>query len=114
MGEEPPTINQLGLAISTLLLGVGVWFYHGALLRADSRSLSREKATVFKTLKTTVIDTGEGHFGKAIAEQLMRELPELKLDLFELKKAPTTKSPIGDTGFHIEGRADRWSLAHRR
>jgi uncharacterized membrane protein YhdT len=92
MGEAPPTINQLGMSIATLLLGVGVWLYHGTLLRADGRSLSGEKAKIIKTLRMVVIDAGEWHFGKAIAEQLMRDLPSLKLDLFELTKAPTKKS----------------------
>ncbi len=113
LGEACPTINELGFAISTSLIGAGLWLYHGSLLRGDSRSLASEKAKTLKTWKVVILDAGESRFGQMLVDQLRRELPDLVIDFFGLKK-PLARKAQADLVAHIKQAgliAGPWSIA---
>ncbi len=72
-------LADLGQAIAFSLIAVGVWFYHGSLLRADGRRARDLQARHLASLRVAVLDTGDGHLGRALLDELRRELPGLDL-----------------------------------
>ncbi|MEW5941117.1 MAG: DUF3842 family protein, partial [Chloroflexota bacterium] len=79
LGEEPPTIAELGNAIAFSLIASGVWLYHGKTLRGDSRFARQEQASLLEALRVVVMDVGEGLFGKALVASLKSEIPDISL-----------------------------------
>ena len=80
LGADAPTLNELGHAIAFILIAVGVWLYHGSLLRSDSRLSSQEQIRQLVSMNVAVVDTGDGHLGRAIVEALKKEMPSLDLE----------------------------------
>ena len=80
LGADAPTLNELGHAIAFSLIAVGVWLYHGSLLRSDSRLSSQEQIRQLVSMNVAVVDTGDGHLGRAIVEALKKEMPSLDLE----------------------------------
>lgn len=70
---------HLGQPIAFSLIAAGIWLYHGSLLRQDQRLLQEEEARGVADFPVAVVDVGEGHFGRAVLEQLRRALPNLPL-----------------------------------
>jgi hypothetical protein len=80
LGSDPPTLSELGQAIAFSLIAVGVWGYHGVILRSDHKLLDREQAQHLADLHLAVVDIGEGHFGTALVTALKQEMPDLALE----------------------------------
>jgi len=80
LGEELLTITELGHAISFSIIAVGVWLYHGMTLRGDGQLAKREQASRLAALRVAVVDVGEGRFGRAVIDELEREIPDISLD----------------------------------
>ncbi|MFQ5595502.1 MAG: DUF5671 domain-containing protein [Anaerolineae bacterium] len=78
-------LSDLGQPIAFSLIAVGVWLYHGFALRGDRQLAQREQAKRLAALRVAVVDMGEGRFGRAVLNELQRELPGL------------TPNPIGLT-----------------
>ncbi len=70
-------LSDLGQAIAFSLIAVGVWLYHGFVLRGDGQLAKREQAERLAGLQVAVVDGGEGRFGRAVLAELQRELPGL-------------------------------------
>ena len=80
LGESRPTLGDLGQAIAFILIALGVWVYHGAILRRDGR-LTRQLLVGQKTdLSVVLINTMEIPFGEDLTKTLQRELPGLSID----------------------------------
>ena len=84
LGEQPPTLTELGHAISFSLIAVGVWLYHGQSLRGDGLLSRREQAQCFTALRIAVVDVDEGRFGQAVVDELGREIPDVTPNLIIL------------------------------
>jgi hypothetical protein len=79
--------TDLGQAVAYLLVAVGVWLYHGSLLRSDGRFIKEEEIKQFKPLKVVVADGGDGCLGKAIISQLEEKLPGISTTPLALSTA---------------------------
>ena len=77
-------MRDIGQAIAFTLIGVGVWLYHGSVLRSDGQANRRERADRFGEWKTTVVEIGEGSFGNAVIEAISRVLPGVTPKLIRL------------------------------
>jgi hypothetical protein len=80
LGADAPTLNELGHAIAFSLIAVGVWLYHGSLLRTDSRLSGQEQVRQLERMNVAVVDTGNGQLGRAIVDALVKEMPALDLE----------------------------------
>jgi hypothetical protein len=80
LGESAPTLNELGHAIAFSVIAVGVWLYHGSILRGDQRLSDQERVRQLVTARVAVVDVGDGRFGRAVVDALKREVPEWKLE----------------------------------
>jgi len=87
-GSSASLVSDLGQAIAYSLIAVGVWLYHGAALRGDSRLNRLEQTRRRAEIRVGVVDTGDGRFGRAMLDGLRRELPGLALESFSLTPSP--------------------------
>jgi hypothetical protein len=79
--------TDIGQAIAYLLVAVGVWLYHGSLLRSDNRIVKEEEVKQFKSLNVVVVDNDDGSLGKAIVTQLQEKLPSVTVTPLALNTA---------------------------
>jgi hypothetical protein len=77
LGSPAPALADLGLAVAYSLIAVGVWLYHGYVLRTDHRLSRQEEARQLAGIRVIVLDTGEGSLGSAIVSALGREMQGL-------------------------------------
>ena len=68
-------LADLAQAIAFSLIAVGVWLYHGSVLRADGRRAKEAQAQRLSTLRVAVMDAGDGSLGRVLLDELQRELP---------------------------------------
>jgi len=80
LGEDPPTLTELGHAISFSLIAVGLWLYHGGILRGDGQLAKREQADLLEALRVVVVDVGESLFGQAVVDELKSEIPDISME----------------------------------
>lgn len=79
LGGDRLTLNELGNALAFSLIASGVLVYHGSLLRADTRRMKVEQASLPQEAVVLLIDVGQGLFGQALAAELQREAPGIDL-----------------------------------
>lgn len=68
---------DLGRPVAFSLIAVGVWLFHGSLLRGDRRLAERDQAERLTGLSVAVVDVGEGRLGSALLDGLQQELPSV-------------------------------------
>lgn len=85
--SEGNLLSDLGQAIAFSIIAVGVWLYHGFALRGDGQVNRREQVKRLEGLRVTVVDAGEGQFGRAVIAGLRGELPGLTLEPIGLTPA---------------------------
>ncbi len=68
-------LADLAQAITFSLIAVGVWLYHGSVLRADGRRAKEAQAQRLSALRVAVMDAGDGSLGRVLLDELQRELP---------------------------------------
>jgi len=95
LGEEPPTLSELGHAISFSLIAVGVWLYHGNALRSDDQLSKREQASLLDTLQMVIVDVDGNSFGYALVDALKSEIPDISLDPIILTSTPSERADPG-------------------
>jgi hypothetical protein len=78
---------DLGRPVAFSLIAVGVWLYHGALLRRDRRLAERDRAERLTGLSVAVVDVGEGQLGSAVLDGLEEELPSIETKPIGLTQA---------------------------
>lgn len=96
-GNSKSLFADLGQAIAYLLIAVGVWLYHGASLRNDSRLMKQEQMERLEALRIVVMDGGEGQLGSAVLASLRRELPGLSLTPVGLTAAAAAAMGVEQT-----------------
>lgn len=80
LGAGAPTLSELGHSIAFSVIAVGVWVYHGFVLRGDHRLSERAQVTQMQDLDIAVLDVGDGHFGRDLVKALKQESPGLDLE----------------------------------
>ncbi|MBI2976002.1 MAG: hypothetical protein HYY33_03535, partial [Chloroflexi bacterium] len=58
-------------------IAVGVWLYHGAVLREDTRLARGDRSERLAGLRVAVVDGGDGRVGRGVLAALRQELPQL-------------------------------------
>lgn len=89
LGAAGPTLSELGHSIAFSMIAVGVWLYHGFILRSDHRLSGRERVSQLEDLRVAVVDVGAGRFGRAVVDAFKREAPELDLEPIVLTEPGT-------------------------
>jgi len=89
VGQSGNLLADLGQAIAYSLMAVGIWLYHGSVLRADGRRVQAVQAEHLASLHVVVLDVGDESLGPALRDELRRELPGLDLQLLHARAAGT-------------------------
>jgi len=79
LGGDSPTIIELAEALSYIIIAVGVWLYHGSILRSDRRLAQDTKLQKLQELKVAAVDEKDGQFGHALVAAIQKEIPELEI-----------------------------------
>ena len=74
VGQSSNLLADLGQAIAYSLMAVGIWLYHGAILRADGRRARAVQAERLASLRVAVLDAGDEFLGRVLLDELRREL----------------------------------------
>jgi len=86
---------ELGQAIAYSLMAVGIWLYHGAILRADSRRAQALKAERVASVRVVVLDGGDESLDRALLDELEREVPGLDLQSLDADAVETPAALAG-------------------
>ncbi len=70
-------VSDLAQAVAYLLIAAGVWLYHGAVLREDTRLARGDRSERLAGLRVAVVDGGDGRVGRGVLAALRQELPQL-------------------------------------
>lgn len=76
--------SSLGQSVAYALVGVGVWWYHGSILRGDGDAKRQEQVRRLEKTHVALISFGDGQFGQTLAGRLQKELPSLVPDLISM------------------------------
>jgi hypothetical protein len=87
VGQSGNLLADLGQAIAYSLMAVGIWLYHGSVLRADGRRARAVQAERLASLRVTVLDAGDEFLDHALLDELRRELPGLDIQAFDASAA---------------------------
>ncbi|MBL8094640.1 MAG: DUF3842 family protein [Anaerolineales bacterium] len=79
--------GDLGQAIAFSLIGVGVWIYHGLVVRGDGRRNQQAQADRWRQVRVAILDFGDGRLGRSVLDAVQRELPTVTLDPIGLTPA---------------------------
>jgi hypothetical protein len=83
VGRSGNLLADLGQAIAYSLIAVGIWLYHGSILRADGRRERATQAERLAVLRVVVLPTGDETTDRALSEALERELPGLDIQALD-------------------------------
>ncbi len=89
VGQSGNLLADLGQAIAYSLMAVGIWLYHGSILRADGRRVKEMQAERLASLRVAVLDAGDESLGRVLLDELQRELPGLDLQTLDARAANT-------------------------
>jgi len=90
VGQSGNLLADLGQAIAYSLMAVGIWLYHGSILRADGRRERAAQAERLAALRVVVLPAGDEGMDRALSEALGRELPGLDLQALDTQDAGAT------------------------
>jgi hypothetical protein len=90
-------LSDLGQAIAFILIAGGVWLYHGLIVRSDGQIAKQEQVERLAGLRVVVVDGAEGHFGRALLDELQRELPGLTFAPIGLTEAAAEAMGVSTT-----------------
>ncbi len=101
-GNDAPTFTQLAEAIALIAISVGIWLYHGSILRRENKL---EKSARDKKLRaTSVIMVGEQEkFEEKLLLKINEEIPELDIHPLWLPVEENTNLDILDKAELIIG-----------
>ena len=79
LGVAQPSNLQadLGQALAYSLIAVGMWIYHGSILRADGRRIRGLQSERLSLLRVAVLEAGDESLSRDLLDRLRRELPGL-------------------------------------
>jgi hypothetical protein len=86
-------LADLAQAIAFSLIAVGVWLYHGSILRAEGQQAKQAQAERLASLRVAVMDADDGSLGRALLDELRRALPGI--DLYPIGLTPEASEALG-------------------
>jgi hypothetical protein len=86
LGEPSPTLSELGQPLAYSLVAVGVWLYHGSLLREDQRKLKAEQTVQYKDFQITVVDLIDRDLIQSFIDRLKTEIPGVSTSTITLDR----------------------------
>ncbi len=93
LGEPAPKISELGQAIAFCLIAVGVWLYHGACLRGDSRFSLEKRRQRLGTFNLLILETAKSPIGSELQSALQRAFPGLAPTLLSSSEIQEQSEP---------------------
>jgi hypothetical protein len=75
LGAPAPTLLELGQPIAFSLIALGVWLYHGAILRDDRQRFLQDQAARYESFKIVLLDLGESGLVQGVRDALARLIP---------------------------------------
>jgi hypothetical protein len=85
--QEGNLLAEVAQAVVYSGMAVGIWLYHGALLRADGRRAKQMRAEALAELRVAILAPGDEALQSALLEGLRRELPGLDLSALDAAAA---------------------------
>jgi hypothetical protein len=73
LGEDPPTLSDLGQPIAYSMIAAGVWYYHWSVLRTDRQRMVLEQVKKLEDSSIVLVDVGDKYFSQKVMEGLKRE-----------------------------------------
>jgi hypothetical protein len=74
LGEPGLTLSELVQPIAYSIIAVGVWLYHGYLLRGDHKLSQTDQQAQYKDIQIVVVDLGEREQIQLITDRLKKEI----------------------------------------
>ncbi len=84
-------LSEVAQALVYSAMAVGIWLYHGGILRADGRRAREIRAEALAALRVAVLAPGDAALQRALLEGLQRELPGLALQTLDAAAADTPR-----------------------
>lgn len=84
--EAAGILGDLAQAIAFTVIAVLVWLYHSYVLRSDGRMDTIQQSKRLASLRVTILDGGDGLFGRSLIDELSKELPGLTIQPLGLNK----------------------------
>jgi hypothetical protein len=75
LGEPGPTLSELGQPLAYSIIAVGVWLYHGYLLRGDQSRLKADQATQYEGANIAILDLIDRDLIQTFVDRLKKEVP---------------------------------------
>lgn len=72
-------LRDLGMALAYSLLAVGLWLYHGTMLRSDGRAADREQRAGLAALRVAIFSGDQPDLMARLRQGVQQKLPELHL-----------------------------------
>jgi hypothetical protein len=113
LGEDPPTLSELGQAIAFMLIAIGVLVFHGSALRGDGQLSRQTEGARLAELQVTILDFRAGLQGRLMAEALRHELPGLSVTQLTLP-TPGEAEPAAEAGQAASGEAGQAAATAER
>lgn len=92
LSEDPSAQTDLALAAAYGLLGLGIWLYHGRLLRVDSRRLEASRASRMEAVKVVILNPVGSDFGGLLGDAIRRLLPNITLQPIDLQNGAAAEA----------------------
>lgn len=77
--EVAGLLSDIGQALAFVLIAVGVWLYHGFVMRGDGQRGAAAQQAQLAAMRVAVVDLGAGRFGEALRARLRAEMPGLTI-----------------------------------
>ncbi|MFC1879231.1 DUF5671 domain-containing protein [Chloroflexota bacterium] len=74
---------DIGQAIAYTIIAVGVWLYHGAILRQDRQMIKQEAKAQRKLVRVLLLDGGDLALGQALG-QALKKVPDAEVIFMDL------------------------------
>jgi len=84
LGEPGPTFSEVGQPLAYSIIAVGVWLYHGYLLRGDQSRSKVDQATQYSEAQIAIVDLGDRDLNRTIIDRLKTELPGISISTVTL------------------------------
>jgi len=87
VGQSDNLLADIGQALAYSLMAVGIWIYHGLILRADGRRVQAVEAERLAELHVVVLGGDDEALDSDLLDELRRELPGLDLQTLHASAA---------------------------
>lgn len=90
LGDPGPTFSELGQPLAYSIIAIGVWLYHGYLLRGDQSRSLEDHATQYSEAHIAVIELVDRDLFQTLVDRLKKQLPKISISTVSLTSQETT------------------------